>query len=434
MTSPPASGAPADTVAGSPGPSAPVPVPVRATVIVAALAVTQTVGYGALYYCFPVLLVPMARDLGASTAAVTGALTASILAGAATAVPVGRWLDAHGGRALMTLGSLAGTALVLLAAAVPNLPALYAVWTAIGAVSGAVLYEAAFAVVVPWFPDARRRASALLAVTVVAGFSSTIFFPLTGHLVEAHGWRTALVVLAVLHGVVTVPLHLLVRRPPEPVEPHGPPAGPRRADAVRAAVRDRRFWILTAAFTAETVAVAVVGVHVVAYLAELGHPPALAATVAGALGVLQVAGRLVLTAAQRRWPTHLVVAAIFVLQAAAVLALPVAGRDVAGAVLCVALFGLGFGVGTIARPALLADRYGTTGFGAVAGVMTVPLTVTKAIAPLGAAALHGLTGSYTAVAVTVAVACGAAAVLVAAPGQAVVAGVLRQAGTSKGSA
>jgi MFS family permease len=125
---------------------------------VAALAISQTVGYGALYYAFAVLLVPMAADLEAST-----------------------------------------TAGLLLAAGVDDLLSLYAVRIGIGLVSGAVRYEAAFAVVVSWFPDARPRGTALLAVTVVAGFASSIFFPLTGLLVDAYGWRTALVVLAGVH-------------------------------------------------------------------------------------------------------------------------------------------------------------------------------------------------------------------------------------------
>jgi hypothetical protein len=74
--------------------------------IVTAFAITQTVGYGVLYYAFAVLLQPIARSLHASTATVTGALTAPVLAGAAMAVPVGRWLDRHGGRALMTTAPL----------------------------------------------------------------------------------------------------------------------------------------------------------------------------------------------------------------------------------------------------------------------------------------------------------------------------------------
>lgn len=80
-----------------------------------------------------------------------------------------------------------------------------------------VLYEAAFAVVVTWFHH--RRGTALLAVTVVAGFASTIFMPLTGWLAGSHGWRTALLVLAALYGALAIPLHLLIRRPPAAAAP-----------------------------------------------------------------------------------------------------------------------------------------------------------------------------------------------------------------------
>src|SRR3982751_2462977 len=95
--------------------------------IVAALAVTQTVGYGVLYYAFAVLLQPMASTLHATPATVTGALTVSVLAGAVLAVPVGRWLDRHGGRALMTVGSIAATALVVAWSQVHGILALYLV-------------------------------------------------------------------------------------------------------------------------------------------------------------------------------------------------------------------------------------------------------------------------------------------------------------------
>ncbi|HEV7896971.1 MAG TPA: hypothetical protein VGP31_03910 [Planosporangium sp.] len=95
--------------------------------IVAALAVTQTVGHGALYYAFAVLPQPMATDLHASATVVTGALTASILAGAVMAVSVGRWLGRHGGRALMTAGSLAATALLVAWSQVHTVAGLYAV-------------------------------------------------------------------------------------------------------------------------------------------------------------------------------------------------------------------------------------------------------------------------------------------------------------------
>jgi MFS family permease len=340
-----------------------------------------------LSYAFAVLLVPMQQALRAGPAAVTGALTGSLLAAAVAAVPVGRWLDRHGGRALMTGGSVLATLLVAAWSQVRTVAQLYLVLAALGIVSAAVLYEAAFAVVVSWFPPA-GRARALLAITIVAGFASSVFLPLTGALVQAHGWRTALLVLAAVHGAVTVPLHLRVRRPPTRPAPAAP-ARRGRAEAVRSALRDRGYWLLAAVFVGQAAAVAVISVHLVAYLRDLGHSARFAASVAGLLGVLSVTGRIAVTGASRRWPT---------------------GRVVAG----VLAFAFGFGVATLARPTLLADRYGVTGYATIAGVLAVPLTIAKATAPLGASLVRGAAGGYGPVAIAVAAACVLAAVGLAA--------------------
>ncbi|MGW4293302.1 MFS transporter [Micromonospora chersina] len=361
--------------------------------IVAALAITSTIGYGTLYYAYAVLLGPMAASLDASTTAVTGALTASVLAGALMAIPVGRWLDRHGGRALMTAGSITATALLIAWSQVHTIGQLYAVMIGIGITGAMVLYEPAFAVIVSWFtPD--RRPTALLAVTVVAGFASTIFMPLTGILVAHLGWRDALLTLAAIHGTVTIPLHALTIRQPPHVTPPTPAApsvhAPRQA-AARAAMRDRRFWILAAALIAHGAATSTIGVHLVGYLTSRGHPATFAATAAGLLGVLSVTGRLVLTSARRRLPVTTIVATVFAIQAVAVLALPFTAGSRVGAVIAVTGFGLGFGIASLATPALLADRYGTTAYATIAGRLTAPVTTAKAVAPLLAATLlsHG---------------------------------------------
>ncbi|MEV4521845.1 MFS transporter [Micromonospora tulbaghiae] len=363
--------------------------------VVAALAVTSTIGYGTLYYAYAVLLGPMAAGLGASTTAVTGALTASVLAGALMAIPVGRWLDRHGGRALMTAGSIAATALLIAWSQVRTVGQLYVVMVGIGITGAMVLYEPAFAVVISWFaPD--RRPAALLAITVVAGFASTIFMPLTGVLAAHLGWRGALLVLAAVHGTVTIPLHALaVRTPPHlaPATPAASPVVPRQA-AARAAMRDRRFWILAAALVAHGAATGTIGVHLVGYLTSRGHPATFAAAVAGLLGVLSVAGRLVLTGARRRLPITAVVATVFAVQAAAVLAMPFTAGSRVGAVVTVTGFGLGFGVASLATPAILADRYGTAAYATIAGRLTAPVTTAKAAAPLLAAVLLAYGGYH----------------------------------------
>ncbi|GAA4249506.1 MFS transporter [Dactylosporangium darangshiense] len=372
--------------------------------IVAAFAVTQTVGYGCLYYAFAVLLRPMAAGLGTSPAAVTGAL----LAWAAAAIPVGRWLDRHGGRALMTAGSLAGAALLVAWSRVEALWQLYAVFAGLGVAMSMALYDAATAVLVTWF-DAGQRPKAILAMIVVAGFASTIFMPLTGLLEQRYGWRTTLLALAALYAAVAVPLHATVVRAPATRHGNAPrPGHPDRAAAVRAARRDARFWWLAAAFVAHSAAMSAMTVHLVGFLAGRGHPPTFAATVAGLLGVLSVTGRLLLTGAGRRRPLTTLVAGVFAVQATAAAALPLIASSRFGAVAGVVAFGIGFGVASLAAPALLAERYGTAAYATIAGTLNTPVTLAKAAAPLAAAALSTVAGE-TATLLAVAAACALAA-------------------------
>ena len=380
----------------------------RATAIVAALAITQTVGYGTLYYAFPVLAGDITAATGWSAPAITAALSVSQLCAALVGVPVGRWLDRHGGRALMTAGSLAGTLLLVAWSQVQTLGQLYAVQIGIGIASAACLYEAAFAVIIAWHTPG-RRSSALLALTVVAGFASTIFLPLTGWLVDQHGWRTALLVLAALQALLTTPLHVIVLRE-APGNPRTSHDHHHRAVRLRAVFSDRVFWLLTASFTTNMAAISIVTVHLVAALTSWGHTATFAAGTAGLFGILSVAGRLATTGLQRRYRTSSVVAVIFAVQALAIGLLPFVGRNAIAVIAAVVGFGLGFGVSAIAKPVLLADRYDTRRYATIAGTIVVPMTIAKAGAPLAAAALHARSGTYTSVLVTTAALCAFAAV------------------------
>jgi MFS family permease len=144
---------------------------------VAILAVTETTSYGVLAYAFGVFLVSMGDVLGWSRTALTGAYALAVIVSGVAAIPVGRWLDGHGARALMTAGSTAATVLVLAWAQVSDLTVFYAIWTGIGLAMAAVLYEPAFVVIATWFPDDTQRRRALLTLTVIAGFASVIYVP-----------------------------------------------------------------------------------------------------------------------------------------------------------------------------------------------------------------------------------------------------------------
>ena len=154
--------------------------------------------------------------------------------------------------------------------------------------------------------------------------------------------------------------------------------------------------------------------HLIAALISWGHPASFAATVAGLLGVLSVTGRLVATGLHRRFRVAAVTAAVFGIQGVAAIALAIVGATELGAIAAVIGFGLGFGVGTIARPLLIAERYDVHKFATWAGILLVPVTIAKAAAPVSAAALRSSTQSYGPVLAAIAVCCVIAAIAIAA--------------------
>ena len=373
--------------------------------LVATLAASETTAYGVLAYAFGVFLVPMQQELGWSRTALTGAYTVAIIVSGVAAIPVGRWLDHHGARALMTTGAAAASLLVLAWAQVSDLAVFYAIWVGIGLTMAAVLYEPAFAVIATWFRDAAERTRALLGLTVIAGFASVIYVPLAGWLVQTQGWREALMVLAGLLAVLTVlPNATLPGRRPDylehPADDQG--TGPSAVDEpagvpLRQALGDQALWWLAAALVTATLATTTVTVHLVAYLREQHYSAAFAAAWTGLLGAGSVGGRILVTVLGRRWPLATVTAVVFAVQALAVtLLLGVPGP--AGVVGFVALFGLGVGLISLARAALVADLYGVAAYASINGVLALPLTLARAAAP----ALHTATGSYRLVMVAVA--------------------------------
>lgn len=366
------------------------------------LAITETVSWGILYYAFSVFLVPMHDELGWSQGILTGAYSVALLLSGLVAPFVGHWLDRHGPRLLMTAGSICGALLVLAWSGVDSLPVYYLIWAGIGVTMAATLYEPAFATVTAWFE--RDRSRAILVVTLVAGFASTIFLPLSGWLVEALGWRHALLALAGILAACTILPHALVlrRRPedlglwpdgavPAAVEPavhrvvHGVPLGD--------ALRDPAFRWLTLAFFLETFASVAVGVSLIPYLTERGDGATFAATAAGLIGAAQVAARIFATLAGGRLSPVVLTAGVFALQALA-LAVLIGWQDRPGVLCAVVLLGAGRGVVTLMRAGLVAEFYGRAHYGAINGMLSFFLTGARAVGPVGAGVAYTLVGAY----------------------------------------
>ncbi len=363
------------------------------------LAVTQTIGYGVLTYIFGVFVKSMETELGWTRAQTSTAFSIALLCAGLSAIPVGRFVDKHGARMVMSVGSSFGVLLVLAWSFVQSLSVFYIIMIGLGLTMSTVLYDVAFTVIAVWFRQQRSRA--MLLITLVAGLASTIFIPLATLLNETLGWRDALRVLAFILAV-TVPLHAFVlRRKPQDLGllPDGdllenPEVAPDSSIKTRAALGLSAFWFLLISVTLVRFAVSVMTPHLVPLLTERGYSPALVASAAGSIGLLQLLGRIFFTPFSSRLSLSIISAITFGIHAlglACLLFIP----TTLGVWLFVLFYGASNGAITLARAALLANIFGSTNYGQLNGVISFAVAITGATAPLLAGTLHERTGDYT---------------------------------------
>ena len=307
----------------------------------------------------------------------------------------------------MSAGSLLGATSVAGWSQARSLPQLYLAFAGIGLAGAAVLYEPAFAVINTWFD--RDRTPALLSLTVIAGFSSTLTLPLAQALLQTLGWRHALLVLAGLLALCAVPHAVLLRRrpadlglqpdgaptttrPDHPTAPTTPTAGAAGRRPPGSSGETRPGWSpaavrwLAVANTAQTVAATVVSTYLVSYLTSTGRSGTAAAAAAGALGVAQVAGRITLTVLARTATLGRRAAQLIAGQALGVLGLLTLPRP-ADIIVFIALFGGGFGVMSITRAALLGSYVTPAVFARTAGRQALLANTGRVLAPVTAGAV-----------------------------------------------
>ncbi|GEM45646.1 MFS transporter [Deinococcus cellulosilyticus] len=351
------------------------------------LAITCTLSYGILYYTFSVFTLPMEEELGWTRAQTSLGFSLALIVSGLLGPMFGKHVDHKGARGVMALGSLLGSATVLLWANVHTLWQYYAVWTLMGVAWAAVFYDVAFTVINHWFRQLRSRA--LLLITLTAGLASTIFIPLSTWLLAHFSWRDALLVLAGLLAVGTILPHLIFLRgfpremgqtvdglPETVAPPHSAPAAKPTA-VLKTAV----FWWLTVSFmfgAANSIALAA---HMVPMLSERGYSPALIATSAALVGFMSLPGRAIFTPLSERVSSLTLTVVTLSAQALAFLGLLILPGQV-GLWLFVALFGLSNGALTLARASLIADTFGSTHYGFISGAMNLWASMAKAIFPV----------------------------------------------------
>ena len=341
---------------------------------VLALGSAQTLAWGSSYYLPAVLATPIARDLGVAPATVFAAFSAALLVSAALGPHAGRAIDRWGGRFV-----LAGTNLVfaagLAALSFAHGPwSLFLAWAVLGVGMGSGLYEAAFAALVRLYGTSSR--GAITGITLIAGFASTVGWPLSALLESHFGWRGACLGWAALHLVVGIPLNLsLPRAGPPPV---APAAASGSAPASRQATQ-RAAILLAVAFAATWFISTAMAAHLPRLLQACGVTLAVAVGIGALIGPAQVAGRLLEFGWLRRIHPMLSARLAALLHPLGALVLGVFGGP-AAAVFAI-LHGAGNGILTIAKGTLPLVLFGPAGYGHRQGWLMVPARIAQALAP-----------------------------------------------------
>ncbi|MDR2153884.1 MAG: MFS transporter [Burkholderiaceae bacterium] len=364
-------------------PTAPLPAAADARTLVLGLSLAQLISWGSALYSFAVFVEPVEAALDLTRGQISLAYSVALLAEGLAAFAAGRWIDAGHERAVMTGGSLLVGFGLLAQGEVSTLAGFYAVWVLIGLGMAGTLYPPVFAVVTRRFPHSYRRA--IITITFLGGLASTVFIPLSAALIGLWGWRAASWTLGVINLAVCVPLHgWLLRGAPGPVmaASRAPSAAAEQRAALSAHLRGPVFWRLGVFIVLLMAVNAAVPPHLVSLLRESGLPVAWVVALPASIGALQVLGRLVLYAGERRLDVH---AANRWTPALIPLALAVllAGSGHSGAALLFALlYGLGNGLLTIVRGTVMAQYVSAAYVGALNGALGLPLALSRAAAPL----------------------------------------------------
>lgn len=346
-----------------------------------ALAVTQTLAYACLYYIFAALVVQWGEGFGWSKPALALGPTLAIAIAGVLAPFAGRLIDTGWSQALLTGGSALGAvALVILALAESYVQYITA-WLLIGAAQAAVLYEACFAFLIRRLgPEAR---AAIIRVTLVAGFASTLAFPVAAFVAEAQGWRAAVWLAAVVVLTVQMPLNWWAVGTLRRGEVHAT-AEEEAEDraALRRALRSARFWVLGGVLAVLSLNHWMLIAFILPVFTDLGAPMPFAVVAASLIGPSQVVGRLILLRFDRHSGNWAVLTLCLTGMTLGVLTLALAGAVPNLIFGYAVLQGAAIGVMTILRPVLIADVMGQAGYGAIAGSLQVLPLMAGAASPL----------------------------------------------------
>jgi MFS family permease len=342
-------------------------------IVVAAIGSTQTIAWASSYYMPAILGAPIAAGLHLSTNLFFGLFSAALLLSAAVGPSVGRLIDRHGGRHMLAASNLVIAAGLVILAAAHGIAGLVIAWAVLGVGIGMGLYDPAFAALT-WLYGREAR-SAITGITLIAGFASTIGWPLSAVFLHEYGWRTACLIWAGLNIMLAAPLNWLS------IPRHGASA-PRQQAATElptAAPPRGAMPILAFFFAATWFVQGAMAAHLPGLLKAAGASTTAAIAASALVGPAQVGARIVEFALLRSFHPVSSARIASVLHSIGAAFLIIFGAP--GVIAFALLHGAGNGMITIAKGTLPLALFGPQGYGLRSGLLSAPARVLQSAAP-----------------------------------------------------
>lgn len=373
----------------------PSPVPVKgSSPFITGLGIAQIGSWGSLYYSFPQIAAAMEKDLGWSSTQIYGAATAGMLLSALAAVPVGTAIDRGHGRWVMAGASIVAGLLLAAWSFVGDLMLYYVLVAGIGAMQAATLYEPAFAVVARRAGPLHARPG-ITAVTLWAGFASSISFVLVELMMGQVGWRGTLQVLAAINIVMCGGLYFTVIQPSKdqyrPVRTPGKGSNAALLDALKRPV----FWALAGSFAFFAMFFSALTYHLYPLFQQRGLDAASIVFAIAMIGPAQVGGRLLISLLAPKITARQLGSIIVLCFPLSVLLLLFGPDWLAVACLATIVYGIGTGIMTIVRGISVPEMVSRESYGAISGAINTGMLLARAVGPLAAAWIASETGGYT---------------------------------------
>lgn len=371
----------------------------------------MALGSGVSFWAFGFYVSPLEREFGWSRAEVSLGFSAALLVSGVSGPFIGRWIDVHGPRSAIILGTVLTAASYVLLASTDTLWQWY-LYSALNAVVRQLMFFIPFmALISRWF--VRRRGIAVSILGTGFSLGGFVVVPLVGLAIDTIGWRASMLASGAAIAVLFLPIGLwIVRNTPAELGllPDGAPSiEPTEATSggqpaygsglegltLREALRTPLFWALSSALMLFFYGMFGWLVHQVPFYESIGIPRAQAATIVSVTAGLSVFTRLAVGVIADRITRFEVVALCLALVLLGGMVTLLISTSIPAIAFFLLLWVIGTSGGPMIEALLLTRAFGVAHFATILGAVVVVETIGQILSPTLAGAIYDATGSYT---------------------------------------